>query len=106
MHHFKSPVWFQAIRGHLGGASSLLNGSEHQAALFESILRLAVGESRVFAPTAFVCMEDGNRPVRIGSGVLHMKTRSRPGMDGGCSIMAGGENGTARGLPDGDGVRL
>ncbi|KAK3616783.1 hypothetical protein LTR22_026957 [Elasticomyces elasticus] len=50
VHHFKSPAWFRSIRNHLGGASGLVNSDKEQATLFEQILTLPVGESRVFAP--------------------------------------------------------
>lgn len=96
VHQFKSPAWFQAIRAHLGGASGLLNTTEEQASMFEGIVRLAVGESLVFAPGAFIHMSDINRPSRLGSGVLYMKTRHRIGVDGGVSVMVGEENGYAR----------
>ena len=93
VHHFKSPAWFQTIRNHLGAASGLLSDDRKQAGLFEDIMGLAVGESRVFAPSAFVCIGGDGRPERLGSSVLHMKTRSRLGVDGGVSVLAGGESG-------------
>lgn len=95
VHQFKSPAWFQAIRAHLGGASGLLNTTEEQASMFENIVKLGVGESHVFAPEAFIHRSDINRPSRLGSGVLYMKTRHRIGVDGGVSVMAGEENGHA-----------
>ena len=98
VHQFKSPAWFQAIRAHLGGASGFLNTTAEQASMFEDIIRLAVGESRVFAPGAFIHMSDNNQPLRLGSGVLRMKTRRRIGTDGGVSVMVGETNGTAREL--------
>ncbi|KAM0724056.1 hypothetical protein Q7P37_000236 [Cladosporium fusiforme] len=98
VHQFKSPAWFQAIRAHLGGASGLLNTTEAQASMFEGIVGLAVGESRVFAPGAFIHMSDSRRPSRLESGVLRMKMRRRIGMDGGVSVMVGEENGYAQEL--------
>lgn len=91
VHHFKSPAWFQTIRNHLGAASSLLNSARSQTALFEDIMALDVGESRVFAPSAFVCTDGDGHPERLGSSILHMKTRSRLGVDGGVSVLAGEE---------------
>lgn len=98
VHQFKSPAWFQAIRAHLAGASRLLNSIESQASMFEGIVGLAVGESRVFAPNAFIHMSDSRRPSRLESRVLHMKTRCRVGIDGGVSVMVGEENGYAQEL--------
>ncbi|KAK5110983.1 hypothetical protein LTR85_000674 [Meristemomyces frigidus] len=62
VHHFKSPAWFQTIRNHLGGASGLVNSDKEQATLFEQIVTLPVGESRVFAPGAFVHLSADGRP--------------------------------------------
>ena len=66
--------------------------------MFEDIMGLAVGESKVFAPGAFIHMSDNNQPSRLGSGVLRMKTRRRVGTDGGVSVMVGETNGTAQEL--------
>ena len=49
VHLFKSPAWFRTIRDHLGGASGLVNSDKEQARLFERIVTLPVGESRVLA---------------------------------------------------------
>ncbi|KAK5675042.1 hypothetical protein LTR17_027787, partial [Elasticomyces elasticus] len=83
VHHFKSPAWFRSIRNHLGGASGLVNSDKEQATLFEQILTLPVGESRVFAPGAFVCLSAVGQSKRLGSEVLQMRTRSRLGIDAG-----------------------
>ncbi|KAK5739854.1 hypothetical protein LTS12_025125 [Elasticomyces elasticus] len=93
VHHFKSPAWFRSIRDHLGGASGLVNSDREQATLFEQIVTLPVGESRVFAPSAFVCLGADGQPKRLGSGVLQMKTRSRLGVDAGVSLLAGESSG-------------
>lgn len=93
VHQFKSPAWFQTIRNHLGGASSMLSSPEEQSCLFEDIVGLAVGESRVFAPGACVSVGDDGKPRRLGSGVIHMRTRTRFGVDGGVSVMVNEENG-------------
>ncbi|KAK1048652.1 hypothetical protein LTR74_017479 [Friedmanniomyces endolithicus] len=89
VHHFQSPAWFRSIHNHLGGASGLVNSDKAQATLFEQIVTLPVGESRVFAPSAFVCLGADGQPKRLGSGVLHMRTRSRLGTDAGVSLLAG-----------------
>ncbi|KAK5711497.1 hypothetical protein LTR17_018372 [Elasticomyces elasticus] len=93
VHHFKSPAWFRSIRDHLGGASGLVNSDKEQATLFEQIVTLPVGESEVFAPSAFVCLGADGQPKRLGSGVLQMKTRSRLGVDAGVSLLAGERSG-------------
>ncbi|KAK3073418.1 hypothetical protein LTR53_005042 [Teratosphaeriaceae sp. CCFEE 6253] len=97
VHHFKSPAWFRSICNHLGGASGLVNSNKEQATLFEQIVTLPVGESRVFAPGAFVCLDADGQPKRLGSGVLQMRTRSRLGFDAGVSLVAGErDSGTSR----------
>jgi hypothetical protein len=60
VHQFKSPAWFQAIRAHLRGASGFLNTTDEQASMFEDIMGLTVGESKVFAPSAFIHLSDNN----------------------------------------------
>ena len=90
VHQFKSPAWFQTIRDHLGGASDLINSNKDQAALFEQIVTLPVGESKVFAPGAFVSLDPTGQPATLGSEVLQMKTLIRLGVDGGISLLAGG----------------
>ncbi|KAK5110037.1 hypothetical protein LTR85_001789 [Meristemomyces frigidus] len=62
VHHFKSPAWFRAIRDHLSGASGLVDSDKEQATLFEQIVTLTVGESRVFAPSAFVHLSADGHP--------------------------------------------
>ncbi|TIA32626.1 hypothetical protein D6C78_08104 [Aureobasidium pullulans] len=98
VHQFKSPAWFQAIRAHLGGASGFLNTIDEQASMFEEIMGLAIGESKVFAPEAFIHLSDNNQPLRLRTGVLRMKTRRRIGVDGGVSVMVGETNGHAQQL--------
>ncbi|KAK5704493.1 hypothetical protein LTR17_021844 [Elasticomyces elasticus] len=93
VHHFKSPAWFRSIRNHLGGASGLVNSDKEQATLFEQILTLPVGESRVFAPGAFVCLSADGKSKRLGSEVLRMRTRSLLGIDAGVSVLAGERDG-------------
>lgn len=61
-------------------------------------MALAVRESKVFAPSAFIHLSDNNQPSRLGSGVLRMKTRRRVGVDGGVSVMVGETNGHAQQL--------
>ncbi|KJX92326.1 hypothetical protein TI39_contig5870g00003 [Zymoseptoria brevis] len=88
VHHFKSPAWFAAIRGHLGGASSLVTQGKEQEKMFDEIVNLRTGESLVFAPEAFVCVSEANKAERLGAGVMKMKTRVRAGADQGMSVLA------------------
>jgi hypothetical protein len=88
VHHFKSPAWFDAIRSHLGGASGLIAKGGEQEKLFESIVSLKTGESLVFAPEAFVCLNESFEPEKLGAGVIKMKTRKRAGADEGMSVLA------------------
>ncbi|KAK5726241.1 hypothetical protein LTS12_027462, partial [Elasticomyces elasticus] len=70
VHHSKSPAWFRSIRNHLGGASGPVNSDREQATLFEQIGTLPVGESRVFAPSAFVCLgADGQVQIDLRSAI-------------------------------------
>ncbi len=88
VHRFTSPAWFQSIKEHLSAASSLVATSAEQKALFEEIVKLGTGESFVFSPSSFVCLE-GGKEARLGTGVMRMKTRKRGGRDLGRSKMAG-----------------
>ena len=91
VHFFKSPDWFDTIKKHLSGASSLTNTTEKQQEVFKQILGLQVGESLVFAPSSFLCFKE-NSVVKLGSSIMKMKTRRRQGEDGGKSVLAGGKN--------------
>jgi hypothetical protein len=90
VHRFQSPSWFQSIKDHLGGASKMTTSTEYQNLMFERIVNLDVGESFVFAPSAFVGMQDGE-PTKLGAVALLMKTRARLGADGGMSKLATGQ---------------
>jgi hypothetical protein len=95
VHRFNSPAWFTTLRGHLGAASTLAGEEKDEdvktskAKLFERIIALQTGESLVFSPTSFVRggaqAGDGDavEPMRLGSGILRMKTRERKGEDSG-----------------------
>ena len=86
IHRFSSPAWFATIQTHLGGASRLVpSGSERQL-MFDRIMNLEVGESLVFAPTAFICIPKNNGVGKLGMGAVNMKTRLRLGSDGGISV--------------------
>ncbi|KAK4892451.1 hypothetical protein LTR27_009107 [Elasticomyces elasticus] len=87
MHRFTSPAWFTAIKDHLGGASALTSSPEEQKAMFERILSLPVGESLVFSPASYLCVNDGE-PKKLGAGVIRMRTRMRKGGDAGRSLLS------------------
>ncbi|KAK5724421.1 hypothetical protein LTR15_004466 [Elasticomyces elasticus] len=87
VHRFTSPAWFTAIKDHLGGASALTASPEEQKAMFERILSLPVGESLVFSPASYLCVNDGE-PKKLGSGVMRMRTRMRKGGDAGRSLLS------------------
>lgn len=89
IHRFSSAAWFETIKEHIGGASSLLVSEEEQKQLMEDIVCLNTGESIVFSPSSYLCVKDG-RPRRLAWGSVRMKTRLRIGHDGGQSKMARG----------------
>lgn len=65
----------------------MISTIEAQYDMFEKIIHLDVGESLVFAPSAFVGMQDGE-VMKLGAVALKMKTRARLGTDGGMSRLA------------------
>jgi hypothetical protein len=92
VHRFTSPAWFNAIRDHLGAASSLTMAQGPREDLFQKIVELQQGESFVFSPSSYLYLErwgdEKLRPVKLGNNILKMKTRKRMGVDGGKSVMA------------------
>lgn len=102
VHRFTSPAWFNTIKEHIGGASSLLATPEEQKKLMEEIVCLGTGESLVFSPSSYLCVEDGAAR-KLTSGMVRMKTRQRVGEDGGQSKMsraADGVDGIVGGMAD------
>ncbi|KAK0864680.1 hypothetical protein LTR87_015695 [Friedmanniomyces endolithicus] len=89
VHNFQSSAWFRSIHDHTGGASGLVSSDKEEATLFEQIVTLPVGESRVVAPSAFVCLGADGQPKKHRSAVLHIRTRSRLEIDAGVSLLAG-----------------
>lgn len=87
VHRFSSPAWFGSIKDHLGGASKMVTTTESQHDMFERIVDLDVGESLVFAPSAFVGIRDG-KVMNLGAVAMKMKTRAKFGTDGGLSKLA------------------
>ncbi|KAI5204463.1 hypothetical protein E4T39_03586 [Aureobasidium subglaciale] len=94
VHRFTSPDWLATLRGHLAGASDLVTveqgqGKKQRAAkLFEQIINLDVGESLLFAPSAFLEEDETGRAKKLGTQCVRFKTRVRLGTDGGKSILA------------------
>lgn len=83
VHRFSSPAWFAAIKDHLAAASEA--GRQE---MFEEIVKLNAGESLVFSPSSFLCLDHQGKG-KLGTGVMKMKTRGRKGIDSGKSKMAG-----------------
>lgn len=94
IHRFSSPAWFETIKAHIGGASSLLTTAEQQKQLMENIVCLNTGESFVFSPSSYLCVED-EKARKLASGSVRMKTRLRIGADRGQSKMAKDVDGAA-----------
>lgn len=88
VHRFTSPTWFSAIRKHLGAASGLNSTVSEQDDLFERIMHLGVGESLLFAPSAFLCLSGAGTVARLGRAIIRMQTRVRLSNDGGLSALA------------------
>ena len=57
--------------------------------MFNTIVKLNAGQSLVFSPSAFLCLDETGRS-KLGRGFMKMKTRTRKGVDSGRSKMAGG----------------
>ncbi|KAI6840164.1 hypothetical protein KC332_g2860 [Hortaea werneckii] len=89
VHHFNSPAWYTAIKGHLGGASALTTSQDEGKKMFETIVDLRAGESLVFSPSSYL-REDKGQVMKLGSGFVKMQTRLREGVDAGRSEMASG----------------
>jgi DNA helicase HerA-like ATPase len=87
IHRFTSPAWFSALQHHLGAASQVGTSDLNKQDIFKHIMDLSVGESLVFAPSAFLCLESNGTPAKLGRVAVDMKTRTRLGNDGGMSIL-------------------
>lgn len=94
VHRFTSPAWFDAIKNHLGGASSLTATKEEQKDMMNNIMGLGTGESLLFSPSSHLVVVEG-KARKLEMGYLFMKTRLRVGEDGGMSKMARVEAGKA-----------
>nr|POF15428.1 hypothetical protein CFP56_71924 [Quercus suber] len=95
VHRFTSPAWFSVLRDHLGAASRLVSTTAQQDLMFEQIMDLGVGESFLFAPSAYLCLTPTGIASKLGKTAVRLKTRTRLGMDGGMSVLI-----TAQASPD------
>jgi hypothetical protein len=87
IHRFTSPSWFTALRGHLSAATEACVSQWHGRDMFQHIVDLSVGESLVFAPSAFLGVGSDGGPSKLGRMALCMKTRTRLSSDGGMSVL-------------------
>jgi len=90
IHRFNSPAWFDAIKGHLAGASTMVSSPKERDDTFQSIVDLNVGESLVFSPSSFVEVGEEGDVQKLGTLAMMMKTRQRVGVDVGMSVLAEG----------------
>lgn len=88
IHRFASPAWYGTIRSHLGATSKYVSTASQEDTMFNKIMELDVGESFLFAPTAFLRLGSTGMPCKLGTAIIRMKTRRRMGSDGGKSILA------------------
>jgi hypothetical protein len=83
------PEWLETLKKHLAAASSSAGkGRKDVEELFREIVKLNVGESLLFSPTAMLDVtsgQDGTGGVieKLGLAKVHFKTRPRLTMDGG-----------------------
>ncbi|KAF2466608.1 uncharacterized protein BDR25DRAFT_236863 [Lindgomyces ingoldianus] len=107
VHRCTSPAWFDVLKKHVAGlflnsiAAKKEEGTETEKAelkggkrlegdlaTFQKIVKLRLGESLLFCPTAAVDMM-GNEIVRMEGGYARFRTRMRVTADGGKSKFAG-----------------
>jgi hypothetical protein len=107
VHRCTSPAWFAVLKKHVGalylgriggGAEGEVEekeqekegaGAKGDRALFQEIVRLRLGESLLFCPTAAVTVMGGVIG-KMHEGYVKFKTRQRVTADGGKSKLAGG----------------
>ncbi|KAF1965166.1 hypothetical protein BU23DRAFT_561342 [Bimuria novae-zelandiae CBS 107.79] len=101
VHRCTSPAWFKVLKQHIAALylnalpSSVIAGADDETneiskddkALFEEIVRLQLGESLLFCPTAAVTVV-GEGIGRMEGGYVKFKTRQRITADGGKSKLA------------------
>jgi hypothetical protein len=106
VHRFTSPAWFAEIRKHLAGALFAEKAVEefpadkseeeenggvkgpNDVSLMREIVRLKVGESLLFCPTAALSVAEDGSVRKLHEGHVKFKTRPRLTADGGKSRMA------------------
>lgn len=82
VHRFTSPAWFAAVQNHLSAAAKVGRSATEQQKTFSDIMNLELGESLVFAPSAFLCLGESGAGIKLGDKTIKMKTRTRLGVDG------------------------
>jgi hypothetical protein len=106
VHRFTSPAWFSVLRKHLAGVykfeidSGVLEEAEGEGSikpkskttvdLFRCIIRLRVGESLLFGPTATLCVSPDGSTRKLNEDHIKFRTRMRLTQDGGRSRLANG----------------
>jgi len=84
VHRFTSPAWFAVLKEHIAA----MKGKDDQK-MFEEIVRLKVGESLLFCPTAATGIKD-DEILSMGTDYVKFRTRNRQTADGGKSKLADG----------------
>jgi hypothetical protein len=89
VHRCTSPAWFAVLKGHIAGISVGEVDGENidDRTLFDMIVRLRLGESLLFCPTAATDVA-GDEVVRMNAGFKKFKTRQRVTADGGVTRTA------------------
>jgi hypothetical protein len=113
VHRFTSPQWFSTLKKHLAGAlfantssrssyhrndldgddaesddEDITAGLSGEMGLFRKIVKLSVGESLLFCPTAALWVNEKGPVERMWEGSVKFRTRPRVTVDGGKSVMA------------------
>jgi hypothetical protein len=100
VHRFSSPEWYSVVKKHLaavGLAEVLSSGDENMVGgekakkgmeLLKEIVRLQVGESLLFCPTAGLAVDENGSVKRLHENYVKFRTRPRLTVDGGKSKMA------------------
>ncbi|KAF2871051.1 hypothetical protein BDV95DRAFT_628946 [Massariosphaeria phaeospora] len=98
VHRCTSPAWFTVLKKHVAalflsksnaGDGEEENGQVDDRVLFEIIVRLKLGESLLFCPTAAIDVEEEQGVLRMVGGYVKFRTRKRLTADGGQSKLAG-----------------
>ena len=86
MHRFTSPEWLTILEQHI----SLTGENDHRSdkkKLLQDIMSLKKGEALVFAPSAFIGLNDVTARRRSGTNsLLRIRTRKRMTWDGGRTL--------------------